>query len=175
MSNLGFVDCEAYGPCPALGRLTWFGAVRYNPEAAFDALPTFDGLVEPDRARDQDGPRTTASEYHNRVLEVFAAFDAWLALYGRAHTLVSDNPAFDWQWINDGFWRALGRNPFGHSARRVGDFYAGLVGDFRQTQDWKRLRVTKHDHNPVHDALGNAEAFRRLVAGERPPVSRRYR
>jgi hypothetical protein len=58
-------------------------------------------------------------------------------------------------------------NPFGHSARRIGDFYAGLLGDFQSTQKWKRLRRTKHDHHPVHDALGNAEALIRLLNGER--------
>jgi hypothetical protein len=51
--------------------------------------------------------------------------------------------------------------------RRIADFYAGLVGDFRSTQKWKRLRRTKHDHHPVHDALGNAEALIRLLNGER--------
>jgi hypothetical protein len=43
----------------------------------------------------------------------------------------------------------------------------GLVGDFRSTQRWKRLRRTKHDHHPVHDALGNAEALIRILDGER--------
>jgi hypothetical protein len=32
---------------------------------------------------------------------------------------------------------------------------------------WKRLRRTKHNHHPVHDALGNAEALIRLFDGER--------
>ena len=60
-----------------------------------------------------------------------------------------------------------GENPFGHSGRRIADFYAGLVGDFRNTQRWKRLRRTKHDHHPVRDALGNAEALIRMLDGER--------
>jgi hypothetical protein len=64
-------------------------------------------------------------------------------------------------------WRYFGENPFGHSWRRIADCYAGLVGDFRSTQKWKRLRRTKHDHHPVHDALGNAEALIRLFDGER--------
>lgn len=64
-------------------------------------------------------------------------------------------------------WRYFGANPFGHSGRRIADFYAGLVGDFRSTQKWKRLRRTKHDHHPVHDALGNAEALIRIFEGER--------
>ncbi len=62
---------------------------------------------------------------------------------------------------------ATGKNPFGHSARRIGDFYAGLVGDFTDASSWKKLRVTVHDHNPVHDAMGNLEAFERILSGER--------
>jgi len=71
------------------------------------------------------------------------------------------------QWINFYFWRYFGQNPFGHSGRRIADYYAGLMGDFRTTQKWKRLRRTKHDHHPVHDALGNAEALIRIFDGER--------
>jgi hypothetical protein len=37
----------------------------------------------------------------------------------------------------------------------------------RSTQGWKRLRVTPHDHNPVNDAMGNPEAFERILRGER--------
>jgi hypothetical protein len=76
---------------------------------------------------------------------------------------VSDNPAYDFQWINYGFDATLGRNPFGHSGRRIADFYAGLHRDFRRTQEWKRLRRTPHDHNPVNDAMGNVEAFSALL------------
>jgi hypothetical protein len=81
--------------------------------------------------------------------------------------MISDNPAFDFQWVNDGFLRHLGRNPCGHSARQISDFYAGLCGDFQETQRWKRLRITPHDHNPVNDAMGNLEAFERMLRGER--------
>jgi hypothetical protein len=42
-----------------------------------------------------------------------------------------------------------------------------LVNNFAETQSWKGLRITPHDHNPVHDAVGNAEAFRRIQNGER--------
>ena len=31
----------------------------------------------------------------------------------------------------------------------------------------KSETVTKHDHNPVNDAMGNLEAFERLMKGER--------
>lgn len=138
-----FVDVEADGGAPCVGRMTEFGAVAHKNR------DTFHG--------------------HNDSKETFAAFEKWLdsVCEGSRPVFVSDNPAYDWQWINDGFWRHLGYNPFGHSARRISDFYAGITGKWSNTQRWKRLRVTPHDHNPVHDAMGNVEAFDRIVSGER--------
>ena len=70
-------------------------------------------------------------------------------------------------WVAGMFDRAELENPFGHSGRRISDFYAGLTGKLNNTQAWKRLRVTPHTHNPVDDAMGNVEAFARILAGER--------
>ena len=68
--------------------------------------------------------------------------------------------AFDWQWINYYFHKYLGRNPFGFSARRIGDLYCGMVKDASKNYEWKKkYRKTVHDHNPVNDAKGNAEAL----------------
>jgi hypothetical protein len=173
--SLIFMDCEAYGGCPAVGRLTEFGAVDYatrwtfhgiilasRPSEANPAVPESVFPVLTDKYGLQDGSVA-------RERAVFADFAEWLKKVSpkEAPVFVSDNPAFDWQWINDGFWRTLNLNPFGHSARRISDFYAGLCGDFRRSQQWKRLRITKHDHNPVNDAMGNVEAFERLLKGER--------
>jgi len=144
MKNLIFVDCEApFGVgSPAVGDMTEFAAVEYKSRATFHGKDC--------------------------TKETFEAFEKWLQEHAPSGAVfVSDNPAYDWQWINFYFWKHLGRNPFGHSARRIGDFYAGLVGDFHKSNQWKRLRVTKHDHNPVNDAMGNAEAFERLLKGER--------
>lgn len=138
--NLIFVDCEGDGHAsPATGRMTEFGAVY------FPTKETFYGKDDSE--------------------ETFKKFLAWInKVCGRGRAIfVSDNPAYDWQWINYGFDRFGIKNPFGHSARRIGDFAAGLQGDFTQTQDWKRWRKTPHDHNPVHDAMGNVEAFERLL------------
>ena len=142
---LVFVDCEGNGkgaPGPGGGVLTEFGAV-ISPGQTF-------------HGRDNSLP-------------TFTSFRRWLMENCKSSrpVFVSDNPAYDWQWINYHFWEYFGENPFGHSARRISDFYAGLVGDWDNTQKWKRLRVTKHDHDPVNDAMGNYEAFQRLLAGER--------
>jgi len=158
-----FVDCEAYGGCPATGKLTEFGAVE------FKSRETFHGVIwrsKPDPSNPVV-PLPTELAVENPA-EVFRQFESWLKHVSKSSPkFVSDNPAYDFQWINDGFWRYLGRNPFGHSARRIGDFYAGLVGDFYAKQSWKNLRRTVHDHNPVNDAMGNVEAFERLLRGER--------
>ena len=141
--TLIFVDCEApmgVG-APSVGDMTEFGAVEFESRAWFHGL---------DCSRD-----------------TFKQFLLWIEEFPPRRIMVSDNPAYDFQWINYYFWKYMGKNPLGYSARRIGDFYAGLVGDFRATQRWKRLRQTPHDHNPVNDAMGNVEAFARMLKGER--------
>jgi hypothetical protein len=165
LGNLVVVDCEAWGGAPSVGVLTEFGAVHYETGQWFHGK-IWEHIVNPDNPAQSLKPEVLVAN----VLNVFEDFSQWLKNLPdkRRPVFVSDNPAYDWQWINDCFWRTLGKNPFGHSARRISDFYAGLTGNFSNTQAWKKLRVTEHDHNPVHDAQGNAEALRRLLAGERP-------
>jgi len=144
--TLVFVDVEAKGPAPCQGTMTEWGAIHPLTRSEFYA--------------------TLATEDEHGA---FIRFDTWLRKLtapGRPR-FVSDNPAYDWQWMNDGFWRNLGYNPFGFSARRIGDFYAGLTGNFAKAVQWKKLRVTEHDHNPTNDALGNVEAWERMLIGGR--------
>jgi hypothetical protein len=161
--SLFFVDCEANAPCPNLdGKgLTEFGVVEYETrqwfhgrpfEIATDACPVW---------------QEAFIEERGQWYMVFIELEKFLQQFTPPFIFVSDNPAFDFQFINYWFWHTLKRNPFGHSARRIGDFYAGLVGDFRAASKWKKLRVTKHTHNPVDDATGNVEAFERILRGER--------
>ena len=160
--SLIFVDCEAWGGCPALGQLTEFGAVEYKTRKTFHGVIVASTPDPENPAISLPGIRQSPDE----MRPVFESFEQWLSGFDKRVVFVSDNPAYDWQWINDGFLRTLGRNPFGHSARRISDFYAGLCRDFYKTQSWKRFRVTPHDHNPVNDAMGNVEAFERILRGE---------
>ena len=138
--HLIFVDCEANGPCPGCGEMTEFGAVHYESEEWF-----------------------YADLRQGKEKEIFQDFADWLIkMVGQQPVFVSDNPAFDWMWICIGFHNYLGYNPFGWSARRISDYYAGLKGNFWDSQRWKRWRIQKHDHNPYHDALGNVQAFKRI-------------
>lgn len=169
MRTIIIVDCE--GAAPGGANLVEFGAVpvayrgkhthaRVVP-SWFHGKATSYGWVHLGTTVHGAQGCTTA-----RVWQEFAT---WLQLVAPAGAVfVSDNPAYDWQAVNYGLHTYTGGNPFGHSARRIGDYYAGLVGDWHTPQDWKQLRVTPHTHNPVEDARGNAEALARLLNGERP-------
>lgn len=159
MSYLVFVDCEARGVSTVHGTLTEFGLVHEK------TLQTFHGRLF-ESSPDPENPAipivgdriATDLDVANQVL-------AWLKEVGGDDrpVFVSDNPAYDWQWIAGMFDRAMHPNPFGHSGRRIADFYAGLMNNWGETQNWKRYRKTIHDHNPVNDAMGNVEAYRRLI------------
>jgi hypothetical protein len=157
-----FVDTEAFGGAPSVGRMTEFGAVEYKTLKTFHgvlwtAAPNSDKPVE--SRLDPNAIQKTEEERR----QVFLDFERWLYFFDKCPVFVSDNNGYDFMWVNDAFWKYLGRNPFGHSSRRITDFYAGLKGNFyTPAKEWKRLRVTKHDHNPIHDSLGNIEAFKAI-------------
>lgn len=157
------VDVEADGPIPGKYSLVSFGAVAV--EQSLDR--TFYGQVKP--ISDHWIPEALAISYVSREqhegfenpADVFQRFDLWIQEVSDAKPVfISDNLAFDWQWINFYFHTYLGKNPFGFSGRRIGDLYCGMKMDTRLNQEWKKLyRRTRHDHNPVNDAIGNAEAL----------------
>lgn len=160
-----FIDCEARGPSPFSGRLYEFGAVPLDkyPDAGWN----FHGIVIPsvpdpeNPAIPKHRPDISNYVYHLSNSRVFSEFYNWTrdVTSGKRAVMVSDNPAYDFMWTAYGFDKAGLDNPYGHSARRISDFWAGLNRDFYDTQKWKSFRVTPHDHNPVHDAIGNVEAF----------------
>lgn len=181
-----FVDCEAdfASPCPNLySGMTEFGAVEYESRRTFHGTPEGYSMSQPDPHSAIVGVVSSHVDLHSQKIkasiqgrdpdvqhwsETMVGFEKWLKGFTNGNPVfMSDNPAYDWQWINYYFHHTLERNPFGFSARRIGDFYAGLVGDFRRSNEWKKLRVTKHDHNPVNDAMGNCEAFARMLKGDR--------
>lgn len=154
------VDVEADGPIPGKYSLVSLGAVLVEPTLS----KTFYGQTR--SVTDAFLPEALAvsgitREQHQSFddpADVFARLRDWLAATSAGRPVfVSDNVAFDWQWTNHYFHTYLGSNPFGHSGRRIGDLYCGLVRD--AFASWKHLRKTPHTHHPVDDAKGNAEAL----------------
>ena len=160
MSNFIVVDVESDGPIPHLYSMVCFGAVIVEPGLS----KTFYGKTKP--VSDQYVQEALAisgftREQHKTFddpLVVMQNFKKWISENTKGRPIfISDNPAYDWSFINYYFHFYLGENPFGYSARRIGDLYCGAVKDgFAR---WKHLRKTNHDHHPVNDAKGNAEAL----------------
>ena len=153
-----FVDVEARGISPVNGTMTEFGIVHYDTKETFHGI-LYEGTPDPEnRAKPIVGRRVNATG------TVVLDLNDWLASFvgdGNA-TMISDNPAYDFMWIA-GMYDEVGlENRFGHSARRISDFYAGVQLKWGDTQGWKCYRETPHDHNPVNDAMGNVEAFMRI-------------
>jgi len=159
------VDVESDGPVPADFSMVCFGAVLFD-----DALATtFYGRTRP--ISQKFIPEALAVSGFSREQhlsfddpkEVMQQFAAWLERHTKGRPVfVSDNLAYDWQFVNFYFHHFLGKNPFGFSGRRIGDLYAGLMRDASKASDWKKFRITSHSHHPVDDAKGNAEALKKI-------------
>lgn len=159
--SLIVVDIEADGPIPHKYSMVSFGAVIVEPSLS----KTFYGEVAP--ISGDWIPKSLAisgitRDQHMGFRDptiVMQEFKDWIEANNQSGrpVFISDNLAFDWQWINYYFHYFLGSNPFGYSGRRIGDMYCGLVKDSRAK--WKHLRDTVHTHHPVDDAKGNAEVI----------------
>jgi hypothetical protein len=154
------VDVEADGAIPHKYSMVSFGAVIVEPSLT----KTFYGETHP--ISDEWNPEALAISGFSREKhltfdepkKVMEKFNDWIIKNSiNSPIFISDNIAFDWQWINYYFHYYIGKNPFGFSGRRIGDLYCGMVKNSRAR--WRHLRKTKHTHHPVDDAMGNAEAL----------------
>lgn len=157
------VDTEADGPIPSKYSMVCFGAVILEPTLS----KTFYGQTKPiselwiPEALKVSGFSREEHETFEEPDVVMKRFAEWLMANSVGRPIfVSDNVAFDWQWINYYFHYYTGKNPFGFSGRRIGDLYCGMKMDTGLNAEWKKLyRKTKHTHHPVDDCMGNAEAL----------------
>lgn len=163
-----FADVETTGATPTafdknnnMCVMTEFGLVDYMTGKTFHGV-LWTG-VDPEPENPALPVMTDESVCHDHN-DVAADMMNWLKGLGADRfVLVSDNPGFDAMWMNCYCWDFLGESPFGYSSRRIGDFFAGFTGDWKSTSKWKSLRSTTHTHNPVEDALGNAEAVAKIA------------
>ena len=154
------VDIEADGPIPGDYSMVCFGAVIVEPSLN----RTFFGRLKP--ISEQFLPEALAVSGLSREQcldfddpkQVMEQFREWLAFTCKGRTLfISDNNGFDWQFMNWYFHHFLGKNPFGFSSTNLGSLYKGMQRSM--FVNFKHLRKTRHTHNPVDDARGNAEAL----------------
>jgi hypothetical protein len=159
------VDVEADGPIPGDYSMVSVGAIVVEP----GLTKTFYAELRP--VSEQWVPESLAVCGFSREQTLLFAepqgvmenFAAWIAAEaGRRPLFIADNNGFDWQFVNWYFHHFYGHNPFGYSSLHLGSLYKGLTRDM--FVNFKHLRKTKHTHNALDDARGNAEALLQLKA-----------
>ena len=156
------VDIEADGPIPGDFSMISLGAIVVEP--ALDR--TFSSRLRP--ISEEWVPEALAVSGHTREATLAFAepraemlrFRDWLASLKKQAIFISDNNGFDWMFVCWYFHHFIGKNPLGFSSQNLGSLYKGLMKDTRMT--FKHLRKTKHTHDPLDDARGNAEAMLQL-------------
>ena len=155
------VDVESNGPIVSQDEMTSFGAVIVEK----DLKKTFYARLECKRIGYKETVDLTAPI--ETPLEAMTRFENWLNSHKteklNSFVFVSDNPCFDWQFINYYFLTTIGRNPFGFSGRRIGDIWSGLTNNINDHSEWRKMVKTVHDHNPTNDAIGHAEALLEII------------
>lgn len=159
------VDIESDGPIPGDYSMIAFGAVIVNEklDQSFEAkLKPISKKWRPEALAISGFTRQETLTFDDPYL-VMHQFQEWINHHNHGRPLFfSDNNGFDWQFINWYFHHFVKNNPFGHSSTNIGSVYKGLVGDM--SKNFKHLRKTKHTHNPLDDAIGNAEALLHMKA-----------
>ena len=154
------IDCESDGPIPGEYSMVCLGAVKveknldktfYGKIKPISNIWQADALAISGFSREEhltfDEPEKVMKDFANWIKETSIGTPIF----------VSDNNGYDFSFANYYFHKYYGSNPFGWSSRRLGDLYCGMKMDARA--NWKHLRKTNHTHNPVDDAMGNAEAL----------------
>lgn len=181
IGSVFIVDVEATSRTPFSGVMTEFAVVhlvsgnsfyghtyRNHPHPDNPAIPVADldggGDYISEAYWIMDGKDVANSVAGSEPADVASALRTWLDGFGLPRrVLVSDNNGYDAMWLNcfTDLW--TGEVFFGHSSRRIGDFYAGTRQKWADHSSWKSLRRTRHTHHPLDDARGNAEALRTLL------------
>lgn len=165
------VDVETTGPVPGLYAMIQLGAVVVEP----GLKRTFYGEFQPERDHEiQDEALTVVGVTREQIKGyppssiTIKDFHRWVKeVAGDSRPVfVSDNNGFDYSFVAYYFENWGLDNPFGWTSVNLGSLYKGV--ERSMFKNFKHLRRTPHTHNPVDDAMGNAEAmltFGMFVAG----------
>jgi DNA polymerase III epsilon subunit-like protein len=167
------IDVETSGPSPTLHALLSVGACHVAaPDRTFyvELKPTT-SRADPEAMSIHGLSLETLTRTGLDPDEAMRRFEAWVLANVPPNIppiFVSYNAPFDWMFVNDGFHRALGRNPFGHAPLDIRALYMGQSG-----QDWHAIRLNdlldRHlqarrlSHNALEDAVDQAALFRALL------------
>lgn len=158
------IDIESDGPIPGDYSMISIGAVVVDANLDKTFRRDLKPISENYRDEALKVCRVTREETldYPDVAVVMKDFERWVDENGgNKPRFISDNNGFDWMFICWYFHHFCGRNPFGYSSTNLGSLYKGYVRNL--TKNFKHLRNTVHTHDPLDDAIGNAEAFWQIL------------
>ncbi len=154
------VDIESDGPIPGDYSMISFGAVLVNnslDKTFYRKLCPISDKYISDSLAVSGFTREETLDFEEPK-KVMLEFKDWVYENSKGRPVfISDNNGFDWMFICWYFHHFIGENPFGYTSRRLSDLYCGIEKDM--FAKWKHLRNTSATHNPVDDAMGNAEVL----------------
>lgn len=168
------VDVETAGPNPSQYSLLSIGAcLVFDPTRAFyvELKPVNSNAI----AEAMAIHRLSLDELAARGVtptDAMAQFDAWLAANvpsNQTPIFVAFNAPFDWMFVNDYFFRYLGRNPFGHAALDIMAYVMGARGirwadaRMREMVKYYHVAMPPLTHNALNDAQDQARLFRAIL------------
>lgn len=169
------VDTEQTGPNTRLYSMHWFGAVKLTEKLDI----TFEGRMKPRKGTfyDRESMKYNGNvtwEEMNRWQEpsvVIPQFVTWILNTlepGTEPLLWIDNNGHDKKWL-DLYMDWYGDDKLlTHTSRNINDRYRGFKEGYKAAsgqdvpkrfRSLNNLAVTPHDHTPVNDATGKAEAL----------------
>src|SRR3990172_2025306 len=154
------VDVESDGPVMGTNSMIAIGAVLV---AKLEV--GFLGYLKPEEGSKWDPESLAVSGFSREDTLKFpdpyttmTAFRSWILKHSEGNPIfVADNNGYDFAWSHWYFLTYTQGDPFGFSSKNINSLYQGLMKD--AFASFKKLRKTKHDHNPMNDARGNAEAL----------------
>ena len=165
-------DIETDGPDMERNSMIWLGVFRLT-----ESLGTkFEGKIRPktntwnSEALGVTGLSREETMMFERPEIAIPGFVEWVNSNtepGKRALFCSDNNGYDWGWLNYYLWRYAEGNPFGHTSCNIRNLYQGLMAgraaagikENHPHSSFEHLVMTPHDHNPVNDARGLAEAL----------------
>ena len=160
------VDIEADGPIPGDYSMVSFGVVKLTKELD----KTYYAEIKPISEKYNKNALTSCNFSREQTLSfsdpisVMKEFYTWIKNNNTSYRplFLSDNNGFDWQFINWYFHHFLNENPFGYSSLNISCLFKGIKKNTHS--NFKYLRNTKHTHNALDDAKGNAEAVLKMIS-----------
>ena len=155
------VDVEADGPIPGDYSMIAIGTVLVQP----GLTKTFKANLRPISDRYSVEALSVSGRTREETLlaedpkDVIQRYSVWIkGTNGSGRPMfISDNNGFDWMFVCWYFHHFIGHNPFGFGSTNLGSLYKGIVKSTKKS--FKHLRKTVHTHDPLDDAIGNAEAL----------------